>query len=102
MFICGQSNNSNEYFYYYKGEQTNLPIDSSRLFVITYGMLELPSRNSFDDIMINDYGISHAHKAVRMDSNAELLTQARLSPVYMSSVGLIDDISEVKYKLLNL
>lgn len=98
MFICGQSNNSNEYFYYYKGEQTNLSIDSSRLFVVTYGMLELPSRNSFSDIIINDYGISHAHKAVRMKSNEELLAQTRLSPIYMGSVGLIDDINEVKYK----
>lgn len=98
IFVSALPNNGNEYFYYYKGQRTTLPVDSTRLFVVTNGLFNFSMTNSPEDLTVNDCGLSFVRDAVYVDSTNATLTQTNLTtPIYMTSVGFVGDITASRY-----
>lgn len=97
IFVIAQSTDVDDYFYYYKGQMTALPIDYSRISVVTNGMLDYSLTNSPEDWAVDDYSLSLVQDAVYSDSTNVSLTQTSLTPIYMTSIVLANGVTMHRY-----
>lgn len=89
-----------DYYYYYKGNSIDLPVDSTRLYIVSKGELKPQSSK---DSYATDYSINCSYKKHAYNNLQPLQKQrssTSTSEVYFSTLNIPKELAKSKYKEL--